>query len=94
MATTTIRLPDELKTRVSAAAERCGMTTHSFILNAIAEKIEQDEQRAEFEREAQARLARLADTGQSISWADMKRYLQGRAAGATTTPPGARRSSR
>lgn len=94
MATTTIRLPDELKTRVSAAAERCGMTAHSFILNAIAEKIEQDERRAGFEREAQARLDRLAHTGRSISWADMKRHLQDRAAGEATAPPVARRMGR
>jgi predicted transcriptional regulator len=32
MATTTIRIPDDLKARVAAAAEREGKTAHSFIL--------------------------------------------------------------
>lgn len=48
MATTTIRLPDDLKARIARAAERSGKTTHSLILEAIAEKAEQEEQRADF----------------------------------------------
>jgi predicted transcriptional regulator len=35
MATNTIRIDDELKKRVSTAAERVGKTTHAFILEAI-----------------------------------------------------------
>ena len=45
--TTTIRLPEDLKARIASAAERAGKTTHSFILEAIAEKAELEEQRAE-----------------------------------------------
>ena len=36
MSTTTIRLEDDLKARVAAAAEREGKTAHAFILDAIA----------------------------------------------------------
>ena len=35
MSTTTIRLEDDLKARVAAAAERAGVTAHAFILDAI-----------------------------------------------------------
>ena len=78
MSTTTIRLPDELKARVASAAERAGKTTHSFILEAIAEKAETEEQRAGFEAEADARFAKLLETGKSIPWADMRGYLEER----------------
>jgi len=40
MSTTTIRLPAELKTRVAEVAKQAGTTSHQFILEAIAEKID------------------------------------------------------
>jgi toxin ParE1/3/4 len=48
MSTTTIRLEDELKARVAAAAERAGTTAHAFILEAIAQTVEQAELEEEF----------------------------------------------
>jgi len=76
MSTTTIRLPDELKARIASAAERAGKTPHSFILEAIAEKTEMEEQRASFDAEADARFAKLLKNGKYIPWADMRRYLE------------------
>ena len=49
MSTTTIRLPQDLKKRIARAAERAGSTAHSFILEALAEKAEQEERRTEFQ---------------------------------------------
>ena len=43
MTTTTIRLDDDLKSRVAAAARREGKTAHAFILEAIAQTVEQAE---------------------------------------------------
>jgi len=43
MTTTTIRIEDDLKARVAAAAERAGKTAHAFILDAIAQTVEQAE---------------------------------------------------
>ena len=54
MSTTTIRLPQDLKERVARAAQRAGTTAHSFILEAIAEKAEQDERRAHCPGQPQA----------------------------------------
>jgi len=76
MSTTTIRLPDELKARVASAAERAGKTTHSFILEAIAEKTALEEQRADFDAEADARFNKIAASGKTISWAEMRRHLE------------------
>ena len=92
--TTTIRLSDEMKARLAAAARRGGTTAHGFILAAIAERIEQDERRSAFEDEAHTRLAKLLESGHSIAWADMKRYLEAHIAGEEVAPPAARKPAR
>lgn len=91
MSTTTIRLPDRLKARVAAAAERSGTTAHSFILEAIAEKAEQAERRAAFYDLANKRYAEIIATGKTIPWSEMRRYLELRAAGKPAVRPKARK---
>ena len=81
MSTTTIRLPEDLKARVAAAAERAGTTSHNFILQAIAEKAEQDERRADFDVEAERRYAEIVGSGKTIPWSAMRGYLEDRVAG-------------
>ena len=87
MPTTTIRLPSDLKARVAAAAERAGKTSHSFILEAIAEKAEQEEQRSDFDNLAEKRLADIVASGKTIPWSEMRTYLQNRLAGKVTRRP-------
>jgi predicted transcriptional regulator len=91
MSTTTIRLSDELKARVAAAAKAGGTTPHNFILEAIAEKADQEERRADFIDEAQRRYAAIVETGKTISWADMRAYLEDRAAGKQVRWPAAKK---
>ena len=91
MSTTTIRIPDDLKARVSAAAGRAGTTAHNFILEAIAEKAEQAERRAEFLAEAEERYARIVETGKTIPWSEMRSYLEGRVVGKAVQRPAARK---
>jgi predicted transcriptional regulator len=79
--TTTIRLSDELKERIASAAARSGKTPHSFILEAIAEKAEQEEARAAFDSEADARFANIVASGKTVPWKDARAYLQQRLAG-------------
>ncbi|HOM14023.1 MAG TPA: type II toxin-antitoxin system RelE/ParE family toxin, partial [Rubrivivax sp.] len=90
----TIRLPDELKARVAAAAERAGTSPHGFILAAIAEKAAQDEQRLAFEALAQQRCDKLVASGRSVPWSEMRRYLEARASGPRrrAPPPGSWRA--
>lgn len=94
MTTTTIRLPDDLKARIAAAAERAGTTSHNFILQAIAEKAEQEELRAGFNDLADERYARILATGKAIPWQEMRRYLEDRGAGKKAKHPAARRMAR
>ena len=91
MSTTTIRLTDELKARVAAAAGRAGTTPHNFILEAIAEKAAQAERRAEFDEVAEERYARMVETGKAIPWSEMRSYLEGRVAGKAVKRPAARK---
>jgi predicted transcriptional regulator len=94
MPTTTIRLSDELKARVAAAAERAGTSPHSFILEGIAEKAEQQERRRDFEEVAERRYANLVASGRSVPWSEMRRYLEDRVAGVKAKRPAARKLAR
>lgn len=94
MSTTTIRLPEDLKARVAEAAKRTGTTAHGFILEAIAEKTAQDEKRANFEAEAEARYARIIATGETIPWADMRNYLEAKIADKDANLPKGRKLAR
>lgn len=87
MATTSIRLPDDLKSRIAEAAVHEGTTPHSFILAAIAEKAERVELRADMEAVAASRYADIVATGETISWEDMRDYLKARIAGKTVKRP-------
>ena len=79
--TTTIRLPEELKARLAQLAEAAGTSTHSLILDAIAEKADALERRQAFHEEARERLAEMEASGMGIEWDDMERYLRARMAG-------------
>lgn len=94
MSTTTIRLPEELKARVAAAAKRAGTTSHNFILEAIAEKTGQEERRGEFHDTAERRYAEIVASGKTIPWTEMRRYLEDRLAGKKVRRPTARKLAR
>ena len=87
MSTTTIRLPQDLKERIARAAERAGTTAHSFMLEAIAEKAEQEERRGEFQDAAERRYAEIVASGKTVPWNEMRRYLERRLAGSRTSRP-------
>ncbi len=94
MATTTIRISNELKARVAAAAERAGKTSHGFILEAIAEKAEQEERRSDFDEVAERRFADIVASGKTIPWVEMRTYLEDRLAGKAARRPIARKFAR
>lgn len=91
MSTTTIRIDDDLKKRVAAAAERAGKTSHGFIVDAIAQTVEQAELNDEFHRVADERWAKILATGKTVSWDEMRSYLMARARGKSPRRPRARK---
>ena len=87
MTTTTIRIEDDLKARVAAAAEHAGKTTHAFILDAIAQTVEQAELDAEFHRLADQRWANILATGKTVPWDAAKAWLEARSRGERPRKP-------
>ena len=90
MSTTTLRLPAELRARIAKLAKKSGRTAHSVMLDAIARKVEEEELRAAFHGEADARFAEVMESGAGIPWHDMRAYLKTRARGKTARAPRAR----
>ena len=79
MSTTTIRIEDELKARVAAAAQQMGKSSHAFIVDALAQTVEQVELDAAFHTLADERWANIRTTGKTVAWDDAKAYLTARA---------------
>jgi predicted transcriptional regulator len=94
MSTTTIRLSADLKARVAVAAKRAGTTPHGFILAAIAEKAEAEERASDFHQTAAERFARMTASGKTISWKDMRTYLERRLSGSKPRKPSAKKLAR
>ena len=94
MSTTTIRIPSDLKERLSKVAENLGSTSHALILDAIAQRVEAEERRNDFLDTAQQRYAKLAESGETIPWEQMKRYLKARVSGQAVSRPKPRKFTR
>lgn len=90
MSTTTIRLEQDLKERLAAAARLSGKTPHAFILDAIAQTVEQVEVDSEFNRLADERWTKMLATGTTVPWDAAKAYLEARARGDKARKPAAR----
>ena len=94
MSTTTIRIEEDLKARIAAAAHLAGKTAHAFILDAIAQTVEQVEINEEFHRLADERWAKVQATGKTVRWDEARVYLEARARGDKVRKPAARNSKR
>ena len=90
MATTTIRIDTDLKSRIAAAATRAGKTPHAFIVEAIAQTVEQGEQEEAFHRLAEERWAKVLAGGATVPWDEAKAWLEARARGGNPPRPLAR----
>lgn len=94
MSTTTIRIEDDLKARIAAAAERSGKTAHAFMIEAIEQTVEQAERDLDFHRVADERWAAVVATGKTVSWDEARAYLLARARGERPPKPAPRKASR
>ena len=87
MQTTTIRLDDSMKERIAVAAEHAGKSAHAFILDAIAQTVEQVELDSEFSDIADERWKGVLASGKTISWEDTKAYLAAKSRGENPSRP-------
>lgn len=86
-----LRIPDDIKERASALAEKSDSTPHAFMVDAIREKVEAEEARLAFLDEAETRLARMKASGAGITAADAFAYFEARANGVKARKPRARK---
>lgn len=70
-----LRLPDEMKKRIEKLAHAQDLTPHGFMLEAIREKLEAEEARAEFHAGAKRRLERMKRDGAGIPAEEVFEYL-------------------
>jgi predicted transcriptional regulator len=79
---------DGLKARVAAVAELAGKTAHAFIIDAIAQTVDQVEQDNTFHAVADQRWEHLQSSGKTVPWDAARTYLQARARGERPRKPG------
>jgi predicted transcriptional regulator len=91
MPATTIRLEDCLKARAVAAAKHAGNTSHAFILDAVAQTVEQAELEEDFQRLADQRWAKTLASGKTVNWDAAKTWLESRSRGERPRKPVARK---
>jgi predicted transcriptional regulator len=91
MPTTTLKLPEDLKERVAAAAIAAGVTPHAFMVDAIARQIEWAERRREFVDRALAAEEEVATYGLVHDGDEVLSWFAARAAGRKPPRPRKRR---
>lgn len=87
MATTTLKLPPELKERVASVVEGTGKSAHAFMVEAIEQQTRQAELRRRFVGEALAADREFERTGKAYALEDVAKYLRARAAGKPARRP-------
>jgi predicted transcriptional regulator len=87
MATTTLKLPDELKARIAPLAEAEGVTPHAWMVGALATQAALTERRAALVRDALAAEAEVVAGGEVFAAEEVHRYLRERLAGKVPSRP-------
>ena len=86
-ATTTIRLPPELRARVRALARQSGRSAHSLIVEAVERHTTYEEQMRSLVKEAMAADAGIDRTGEVYRMEDVHAWMGRLARGESTNRP-------
>ncbi len=86
-ATTTIKLPDDLKQRIAPLAEAAGKTAHAWMVEALERQATMAEAREAFLQDAEASAAEIDAGGALYAAEDVAAYLLSRAAGKAPARP-------
>ncbi|OFZ98066.1 MAG: hypothetical protein A3H35_00500 [Betaproteobacteria bacterium RIFCSPLOWO2_02_FULL_62_17] len=87
MATTSLKLPDELKRRAVAAAEKSGVSPHAFMVHAIEQAAASAERRASFVDQALSARVQMLKTRKGYDPDEVHAYLKARISGKKTAKP-------
>lgn len=83
MATTSLKLPDELKARVAKMAEATGKTAHALMVEAIEHETRRNEKYQAFLAEAEASWQEYQKTGIAYAAEDVHNYVRAKLRGET-----------
>jgi predicted transcriptional regulator len=87
MATTTLKLSEELRTRVAAVIEGTGQSAHAFMVEAIERQTRLAEQRRNFVADALAAREEAHRSGLGYPASEVHRYMRARARGDKAARP-------
>jgi predicted transcriptional regulator len=87
MATTSLKLPDELKQRAAAVAQQQGVSPHAFMLSAIEHAAAAAERRAGFVAQALAARQQMLQSGKGLDADEVHAYMRARISGKKVTKP-------
>ena len=86
MPTTTLRIENALRERIVRLAKAFDQTPHNFMLEALAQKVDEAEWKLDMQREARQRDMALVAGEPGVEWHEMRTYLRGRLSDAAATP--------
>jgi predicted DNA-binding protein len=90
MPATTVKLPLELKERVSALIKESGQSMHAYLLDAIERQTELAERRRSFLNEALAARKQMLRSGKGYAAHEVHLYMESLAQGKKTSRPRAK----
>jgi len=85
--TTSLKLSEELKEKVSTLAQGVAQTPHAYMVEAITEKVSRDEKRQDFVNAALASAAETKRTGIAYAHDDVWDYILKKARGQKARKP-------
>ncbi len=84
---TSIKLPQNLKDRIAALAEKTGRSAHSLMVDALQREVEREERMQDFVEEAQKADSDIDRTGKVYAAQDVHDWLGKLAAGEKAARP-------
>ena len=78
---TTLKVPDDLRTRLAEQAEAEGKTPHAYMLEALREKADRADRRRDYLSAGAAALGEYERTGIAYAMEGVEQYILGVAAG-------------
>jgi len=84
---TTLKIPDDLKARLSALAEAEGKSPHAYMLEALEREARRAERRQEYLAAGDAALRDYEKTGIAYAMEDVERYVVALAEGRKAPRP-------
>ena len=73
--TTTLKLPERLKTRIARVARKTGRTPHGFMVEALEREIAREERIEAFVKEALAADRAIEETGEVYAAEDVHAWI-------------------